>query len=151
VTPATQNLCTVSFDKDPRRPSRVDNEAKACLDDIALNAQRQPDASIVLVGNAAPSKRAHHSRLRAELGAQRAVNAKAYLVQEKGIDPSRIQVRAGSSGDNEVETYLVPSGGKFDSESHGAALVDEGRVKAQPRNAHHHAAIHSQHKSTTSH
>ena len=29
------------------------------------------------------------------LAAQRAVNAKAYLVQQQGIDPSRVEVRPG--------------------------------------------------------
>ena len=32
-----QTLCSINFDRDKRRPARVDNEAKACLDDVALN------------------------------------------------------------------------------------------------------------------
>ncbi len=67
-----------------RRPARVDNDAKGCLDDVALNAQRSSDASLVVVGNSATD---------ATLAAQRAVNTKAYLVTEKGIDASRISVR----------------------------------------------------------
>src|SRR5665213_1678474 len=47
----TTSLCTVSFDRDARRPTRVDNEAKACLDDIALNAQRDPNAKLAIVGS----------------------------------------------------------------------------------------------------
>src|ERR1700735_4599929 len=53
-TPKTQTLCSIQFDKDKRRPARVDNEAKACLDDVALNAQQKADASVVVVGNSAP-------------------------------------------------------------------------------------------------
>jgi hypothetical protein len=34
-------------------PARVDNEAKACLDDVALNLQQQTDATAVVVGEAA--------------------------------------------------------------------------------------------------
>ena len=42
--PTTSNLCSINFDRDKRRPTRVDNEAKACLDDISLNLQRSSDA-----------------------------------------------------------------------------------------------------------
>ena len=52
--PKTQTLCSIQFDKDKRRPARVDNEAKACLDDVGLNAQQKADASLVVVGNSAP-------------------------------------------------------------------------------------------------
>jgi hypothetical protein len=143
--PKTQTLCSVSFDRDTHRPTRVNNEAKACLDDVALNAQQKADASIVLVGNAAPPpvKHGHHRRheMTAEdLAAQRAVNTKAYLVTDKGIDASRIQVKTGTSGQNEVSDYLVPAGANFAADVPGTTPVDESAVKAQPRNsaAHHH-------------
>jgi hypothetical protein len=77
------------------------------------------------------------------LAAQRAVNTKAYLVTEKGIDASRIQVRTGSNGQNEVENYLVPAGATFDNDVPSTTPVDENAVKAQPRTApvhHHHKA-----------
>ena len=38
--PHTQTLCSIAFDKDKKRPSRVDNEAKACLDEVALDLQK---------------------------------------------------------------------------------------------------------------
>jgi hypothetical protein len=41
--PHTQALCSIRFDKDKKRPTRVDNEAKACLDEVALNLQNQPE------------------------------------------------------------------------------------------------------------
>jgi outer membrane protein OmpA-like peptidoglycan-associated protein len=145
-TPKSQTLCSIQFDKDKRRPARVDNEAKACLDDVALNAQQKADASLVVVGNSAPvptprSKAARRHAVTAEqLAAQRAVNTKAYLVTEKGIDASRIQVRTGTNGQNEVEDYLVPAGANFDGDVPGTTAVDENAVKAQPRTApvHHH-------------
>ena len=84
-------------------PARVDNEAKACLDDVALNLQQQTDATAVVVGEAASDER--HADT---LAAQRAVNTKDYLVTEKGIDASRISVRTGTQGNKEVENYLVP-------------------------------------------
>ena len=58
VTPALppprhlQELCSVSFARDARRPTRVDNEAKACLDQIALDLKQAPDATVVIVADA---------------------------------------------------------------------------------------------------
>jgi hypothetical protein len=143
--PKTSTLCSIQFDHDKARPTRVDNEAKACLDDVALNAQQQADATLVVVGNsapvAAPKGRHHHAHeLTAdEVAAQRAVNTKAYLATEKGIDASRIQVRTSTNGQNEVEDYLVPAGATFDTDVPGTTAVDENAVKAQPRTApvHH--------------
>ena len=145
--PKTQTLCTITFDRDKKRPARVDNEAKACLDDVALNAQRSADASVVLVGNAAEQqaaaakgkgkhKHASPAMTPEKLSAQRAVNTKDYLVKEKGIDASRISVRTGTKGSNEVDNYLVPAGANFDTDVQGTTNVDESSVKAQPRTAH---------------
>lgn len=149
--PKTQTLCSINFDRDKRRPTRVDNEAKACLDDVALNAQRSADAKVVVVGNetdkekAEAAKTAKRKHPLPDFAAQRAVNTKDYLVKEKGIDASRIEVRTGSAGSKEVENYLVPAGANFDSDVPGTTAVDESGVKAQPRKAlatrhHHHAA-----------
>ncbi|MGB6158447.1 MAG: REJ domain-containing protein [Acidobacteriaceae bacterium] len=147
--PKMQTLCSIQFDKDKRRPTRVDNEAKACLDDVGLNAQQKADASLVVVGNAAPvpapktKYQREHAVTAEQVAAQRAVNTKAYLVTEKGIDASRIQVRTGTNGQNEVEDYLVPAGATFDNDVPGTTPVDENAVKAQPRTApvhHHHKA-----------
>ena len=147
--PKTQTLCSITFNKDKYRPTRVDNEAKACLDDVALNAQQKPDATIVLVGNSAPPRRKprtawerKHWPSAEKLAAQRAVNTKAYLVGEKGIDASRIEVRTGTSGQNEVEDYLVPAGANFDNDVPGTTSVDESQFKAQPRHAVRHHVRH---------
>jgi hypothetical protein len=142
VVAKTQTLCTIAFGRDTKRPARVDNEAKACLDDVTLNAQRSADASLVVVGNAAQGempmgKGKHHKKMvmmdPAKLAAQRAVNTKDYLVKEKGIDASRISVRTGTQSLNEVENYLVPAGATFDSDVQGTTAVDETTVKAQVR------------------
>ena len=45
------SLCSVSFERDAKRPTRVDNEAKACLDDVALALQRSSSAKLAMVGN----------------------------------------------------------------------------------------------------
>lgn len=148
--PKTSTLCSITFSRDKRRPARVDNEAKACLDDVALNAQRSADASLVVVGNSTAdeqnppkAKKGKKAATPANLAAQRAVNTKDYLVKEKGIDASRIQVRTGTAGAQEVENYLVPAGANFDTDVPGTTAVDESTVQAQPRKAlpqRHHRA-----------
>ncbi|MFZ0663653.1 MAG: hypothetical protein WAM66_13240 [Acidobacteriaceae bacterium] len=149
--PKTQTLCSIQFDHDKRRPARVDNDAKGCLDDVALNLQRSSDATLVVVGNSAPvpEVRGRHRRhqVSAErLAEERAVNAKAYLVTEKGIDASRISVRTDNSGTNEVENYLVPSGANFENDVPGTTPVDESTVKVQPRTTAHAPHRHHHHK-----
>jgi hypothetical protein len=135
--PHTQALCSISFATDKKRPTRVDNEAKACLDEVALNLQNQPDAKAVVVGEAtagelAPKKTA--KRAKAENpAAERAVNVKDYLVTEKGIDASRVSFVTGTADAQIVEDYLVPPGADFSSDVTGTRPVDEATVQPQPR------------------
>jgi len=124
--PTTSALCSITFDRDKKRPARVDNEAKACLDDIALNLQRNSDAKLALTGNSATTKNA------AKLASSRAVNTKAYLVTEKGVDASRISLYTGTDSANSVTSTLIPVGATAASTG---TVVDESTVKAQPRTA----------------
>jgi hypothetical protein len=134
-TPHTQTLCSITFTKDMKRPTRVDNEAKACLDQVALSLQSQSDAKAVVVGEKSstegmPKKgKGKHAQMEADFAAQRAVNTKAYLVEEKGIDASRISVATGTSDSQAVENYLVPAGATFGSDVNGTTPVDESTVK----------------------
>jgi len=137
VAPSSTSLCSISFDRDAKRPSRVDNEGKACLDDLALNLQRSTDAKLDLVGNAASTEKDGP-----KLAAERAVNTKDYLVKEKGIDASRVVVFTGTDDAKTVTTTLVPTGAAAVT----ATPVDETVVIAIPRKAlveahhkkHHH-------------
>ena len=129
--PSTSNLCSINFDRDKRRPTRVDNEAKACLDDISLNLQRSSDAKLAVVGNAASGERMGN-----KLAAERAVNTKDYLVKEKGIDASRVAVYTGTQDGKTVTTTLIPAGATLDST--GITAVDESAVKVHPRAAVRH-------------
>jgi hypothetical protein len=122
----TSPLCSISFARDMRRPTRVNNEAKACLDDVAMALQRSAGATLVLVGSADPVE--HHGD---KMAAERAVNTKAYLVQDKGIEPARIQVYSGPAGERAVAITLVPVGATNDSS--GNVAVDESVVNPQPR------------------
>jgi outer membrane protein OmpA-like peptidoglycan-associated protein len=124
--PETSALCSVSFERDTKRPARVDNEAKACLDDIALKLQSASDAKLAVVGNADSAEKKGP-----ELAAERAVNTKDYLVTEKGIDASRISVYTGSDNGKTVTTTMIPAGATLSTS--GLTPVDESAVKAKPR------------------
>jgi outer membrane protein OmpA-like peptidoglycan-associated protein len=135
--PVQSALCSITFDKDKKRPTRVDNEAKACLDDIALTLQSKSDATLAVVGSSTaeektPPKHMKKHATPEDFAAQRAVNTKDYLVTEKGIDASRITVYTGTGSDRKVEDYLVPAGATFSVDGATAVSAD---VKAQPRKA----------------
>jgi hypothetical protein len=46
--------------------------------------------------------------------AQRAVNTRAYLANEKGIDPARIEVRTSSKPGKTAENFLLAPGTTFE-------------------------------------
>jgi hypothetical protein len=151
--PHSQALCSISFSNDPRRPTRVDNEAKACLDQVALDLKQQADAKAVIIGQSDDKEKAkttkeqsyaeHHRRAKVEdFAAQRAVNAKDYLVTDQGIDASRITVVTIATDGQSAQNYLVPAGADFSSDVSGTTPVDETMVKPEARKPlaerHHH-------------
>lgn len=142
--PHTQALCAISFATDAKRPTRVDNEAKACLDQVALTLKQQTDAKLVIVADsnakeknteAKEQKRAAHNKhVKVEdFAAQRAVNAKNYLVTDQGIDATRIDAMTGTGDEQSAQSYLVPAGANFASDVQGATPVDATLVKPQER------------------
>jgi len=158
--PHTQALCSIAFENDKLRPTRVDNEAKACLDQVALSLQNQSDSKAVVVGSSDAKEKAkqdkqqkleakrRHPKPVEDYAAERAVNTKDYLVKEKGIDPSRISVATTSTDQQKVEDYLVPAGANFSSDVQGTTPVDETAVKPQtrkplPQRRHHRKAAAS--------
>jgi len=154
--PHTQSLCSISFANDKERPTRVDNEAKACLDEIALGLQKQSDAKAVIVGESSAKEKEiteketkaaviHKHVVVEDFAGQRAVNTKEYLVTDKGIDASRIVVATSGADGQKVEDYLVPSGATFTEDVAGTTPVDENVVKPVvrkplPAKHAHHAA-----------
>jgi hypothetical protein len=134
--PQPRELCLVRFDEDGDAPSSVSDQAKICLDTIAQTLQRSASARIALIGDAASPQGASDSSANGSLGqdrkdaAARAATSKNYLVQQKGIDPSRVLVYvgtmtsdgpedidrieaemvAGTLAKSNVETVLVPAG-----------------------------------------
>jgi outer membrane protein OmpA-like peptidoglycan-associated protein len=116
--PEAQKINTLDFKKSS---ARVDNAAKAILDDVALRLQRDADAHAVIVGNVA-------DRENKRIASQRAINAKAYLVKEKGIDPSRVEVRAGTAEGTTADIWIVPAGATFNEQ--GTTPVQEPKARA---------------------
>lgn len=132
AAPATSLLNSIDF-----KPysSRVDNAAKAILDDVALRMQREPDSQVAIVGytdgtedgtNLASLGYVSGNKTGTVLAAQRAVNAKAYLVGEKGIDASRISVYSDGTNGMKDEIYLVPAGSTYTNAA--ATAVDEATI-----------------------
>jgi outer membrane protein OmpA-like peptidoglycan-associated protein len=101
----------------PFNSARINNEHKACLDEIALRMQQDPRASLVIDGHRDSSERVGISLTRAN-------NGRDYLVNEKGIDSARITVRnygdtcPHESGDanlnRRVEFWIIPEGASVD-------------------------------------
>jgi opacity protein-like surface antigen len=106
AAPQPSNLCAISFERDRKRPVRVDNEAKACLDDIALQMQRASEGKLVIVGN-------YSNGETPKMAADRAINERRYLTEEKGIDAARIEPRVGSAIGRTTTNTFVPSGATY--------------------------------------
>jgi outer membrane protein OmpA-like peptidoglycan-associated protein len=142
--PHVQALCSISFARDTKRPTRVDNEAKACLDQIAIDLKKSPDAKAVIVADSNEREkqitakqekiaaRHKHSKVK-YFDQQRAVNVKDYLVNDQGIDASRISVATGTGDDENVQNYLVPADATFEKDVQGTTAVEESAVKPEER------------------
>ena len=107
----------LDFSADKKRPSRIDNAAKAMLDRYADALAADPDATAVVVGYDNAAERAsnrHRKALPPQVAAQRAVNARAYLVEDKGIDAGRIETRTGIEDAQKAILWIVPAGATFD-------------------------------------
>jgi hypothetical protein len=118
--PTASKLCSIAFERDRKRPVRVDNEAKGCLDDIALELNLHNDAVLVVVGKHDPTEKP-------DAAAERTLNEKQYLVVEKGVEPSRIELRTGETAGRTVDNVLVPPGATWDPS--GTESFDPARVQ----------------------
>lgn len=136
--PTPSKLNEITFPNE-KKPARVDNTAKAIMDDVALRLQRDPGSKAVVVGYATSGETG--KKINRNLAAQRAINTKACLDgaetscenQGKQVDASRIEVRVGTGDQNKAEIWIVPSGASFTGE--GTTIVDESKFKAQSRTA----------------
>jgi outer membrane protein OmpA-like peptidoglycan-associated protein len=138
VIPQPVPLCTTTGITFPgsKHSTRVNNDAKGCLDDITDKAKSDPTAKIAITGNSEPVKVVGKPTPKKEekataetlkLAAQRAVDVKEYLVVDKGLDASRILVYTGTAGTNSTSEMLIPVGATMDMT--GLTPVDETVVK----------------------
>ena len=129
AAPQASKLCEFDF-SNKAKPARVDNAAKACLDQAADSLTQSPNSKGVVIGEQEANERPK------TLAAQRAVNAKAYLTSgenQKAIDPSRIQAVTGGGGETRDEIWIVPEGATFNQPN--TTPVDESKVKPQSGHA----------------
>jgi hypothetical protein len=103
--------CTIAFTTDKKRPTRVDNEAKACLDQVAIDL-KEPGNKIYIVGESTAAEKElpkHHKKNAKveDFASERAVNTQDYLVKDSGADGSRITLVTGPADSQQVEVYLL--------------------------------------------
>jgi outer membrane protein OmpA-like peptidoglycan-associated protein len=128
-TPQPSKFGSIEFAHDAKRPTRVDNEAKAELDRFADALAAAPDTKGAVIGFASAAESTDNKA--PSLADERAVNTKDYLQKEKGVDPARIELRSGSGDEQKAELWIVPPGATIATE--GNTVVDENKVKAVPR------------------
>jgi hypothetical protein len=124
--------CT--FEKNPKKPERVDNDCKDVLDKLALRLQQQPNGKLHVVGFTDEKEVINMQ----QLGAQRSVNVKYYLVQDElgpKVDGSRIVPRQGGTKGKATHFYFVPDGSLCSGQVVEGTPVDETAVQGQARKA----------------
>ncbi len=122
--PPTASLATTC--KFRLNSARVDNVCKAQLDDVALRLQQDTTATGVIVGFAGSNEHAYvrghatSAERSLRLAQERAANTEAYLVKTKGIDASRLSLRAdNTTGGQNAEVWIVPQGASFNGPGQG--------------------------------
>jgi outer membrane protein OmpA-like peptidoglycan-associated protein len=93
--PAKATVLDFTLDGFNSGSARIDNRHKAVLDDVALQLRQNPGAMAVITGHTDSTGSASINQA---LATERADNAKAYLVDTHGIDPSRISTGSEAAG-----------------------------------------------------
>lgn len=157
-----EKVCSIRFDKDTKRPARVEDSALSCLKEAAKRLRENAGVKLVLVGVADPVRdheADENGHMREtedptgldvrweDLAAYRSLNAKWYLTRYYGIDPVRILPTTDESiPGQDVTFYLVPAAADFNHNYLGTTKTnerpctvkpcyspDEESLKAQPR------------------
>jgi hypothetical protein len=123
--------CT--FEKNPKKPWRVDNDCKDTLDKLSLRLQQMPNGKLDIVGYTDESESVNVQTL----GAQRSVNVKYYLTTDgpNKADASRITPRQGGTKGQATHFYFVPEGNLCGGQLEEGTVVDETAVQGQSRTA----------------
>jgi hypothetical protein len=162
LPPGVEKVCSIQFDKDTKRPARVEDSALSCLKEAADRLREKLDVKLVLVGVADPLKdheADENGHMREaedstgldvrweDLAAYRSLNAKWYLTRWYGINPARVLPTTDESiQGQDVTFYLVPRAADFNHNYLGTTKTnerpctikpcyspDEESLKAQPR------------------
>jgi outer membrane protein OmpA-like peptidoglycan-associated protein len=98
----------------PKNASRLNNVDKACLDDVDQRLKADPRARVVVIGHSDSKETSKN------IGQARAEAVRDYLVKERGIDTTRIEVRSATAdagvdvtaqtANRRVEVWFVPEG-----------------------------------------
>ena len=123
--------CT--FEKNPKKPWRVDNDCKDTLDKLALRLQQMPTGKVEIVGYTDEKESVNVQ----QLGAQRSVNVKYYLTTDGPTksDASRIEPRDGGTKGKATHFFYLPDGALCSGQAVEGTPVDETQVQPQSRNA----------------
>jgi hypothetical protein len=123
--------CT--FEKNPKKPWRVDNDCKDTLDKLSLRLQQMPSGKVVIVGFTDEKESVEVQ----QLGAQRSVNVKYYLTTDGPTksDASRIESREGGTKGKSTRFLFVPDGALCSGQAVEGTPVDETKVQGQSRTA----------------
>ena len=137
TSPAVQKCVNIedwgecTFEKNPKKPWRVDNDCKDTLDKVALRVQQMPNGKLDVVGYTNQKEVVSEQTL----GAQRSVNVKYYLTTDgpTKVDPGRIQPRQGGTKGEAAHFYFVPEGPLCGGQAEEGTVVEETVVKGQSR------------------
>jgi hypothetical protein len=123
--------CT--FEKNPKKPWRVDNDCKDTLDKLSLRLQQMPNGKLDIVGYTDEKEVVKEQTL----GSQRSVNVKYYLTTDgpNKVDAGRVQPREGGTKGKATHFYFVPEGTLCGGQVEEGTVVDESKVQPQSRNA----------------
>src|SRR5271167_1642889 len=123
--------CT--FEKNPKKPWRVDNDCKDTLDKLSLRLQQMPNGKLDIVGYTDEKEVVKDQTL----GAQRSVNVKYYLTTDgpTKVDAGRVQPRQGGTKGKASHFYFVPEGNLCGGQLEEGTTVDETQVQGQSRTA----------------
>ena len=143
-----EKLCAIQFDRDHKRPARVENSALPCLELAVKRMTADATVKLVLVGLKDPSKDHEASENGAmretedttgydirleDLAAYRSLNTKGYLVRWFRIDPARILPTTDESSFGQTVTfYLVPGDADFDHNYLGTTKTNERPCTVKP-------------------
>ncbi|MDW5264670.1 MULTISPECIES: hypothetical protein [Acidobacteriaceae] len=143
-----KKVCTIEFNKDSRRPARVEDAALPCLEQAAKRLKATPNIKLVLVGISHPlydREDQDHGMERegedmtgldirfSDVAAYRVVNTKAYLTQWLGADPTKIIPTTDEYAlGRQVIIYAVPGDASFFHNYTKTTPTNESKCTVKP-------------------